>query len=128
MTNISQSLIERLYHLDISLMKLDRLNQLYKEYGDTCLKDLINSERPLFHFAPRDISFWEQFEIHLSAVYTMLGITDDGDVKKYLVNRCDNMSKLYKQLYAEFSTYKDLCYKYFNIRTRKDELSTDFQE
>ena len=128
MANISQSLIERLSHLEISLMKLDRLNGLYKEYGEGIINDLINSERPLFNFRIGDISFWEQFEIHLSAVYTMIEITDDGDVKRYLINRCDNMSKLYKKLYVEFSTYKDLCYKYFNIRTRKDELSTDFQE
>jgi len=128
MANISQSLIERLSHLEISLMKMDRLNGLYKEYGEACVNELINSDKPLFNFTTGDISCWEQFEIHLSAVYTMIGITDDGDVKKYLINRCDNMSKLYKKLYAEFSSYKDLCYKYFNIRTRKDELSTDFQE
>lgn len=128
MTNISQSLIERLSHLEISLMKMDRLNGLYKEYGDSCLTDLINSERPLFHFSTGDLTFWESFEIHLAAVYTMIGITDDSVVKKYLINRCDNMSKLYKQIYAEFATYKDLCYKYFNIRTRKDELTSDFQE
>ena len=128
MANISQSLIERLYHLESSLVKLDRLNQLYKELGETVLYDLVNSDRPLFHFTVGDISFWESFEIHLSAVYTILGMTDDGDVKKYLIIRCNNMSKLYKKLYVDFSNYKDLCYKYFTIRTRKDELSTDFQE
>lgn len=128
MTNISQSLIERLSHLEIGLMKMDRLNELYREYGEACITDLINSERPLFHFSTGDISFWESFEIHLSAVEAMIQITDDSVVKRYMLVRCDNMIKLYKKLYAEFATYKELCYKYFMIRTRKDELSLDFLE
>lgn len=128
MTNISQSLIERLSHLEIGLMKMDRLNELYRELGEVCISDLISGERPLFNFTTGDMAFWESFEIHLAAVYTMIQITDDSVVKRYMLVRCDNMTKLYKQLYAEFATYKDLCYKYFNIRTRKDELSTDFQE
>lgn len=128
MTNISQSLIERLSQLEISLMKMDRLNDLYREFGESCITDLINGERPLFNFTTGDISCWESFEIHLDAVYTMIGITDESPVKRYLINRCNNMSILYKQLYAEFSSYKELCYKYFTIRTRKDELTLDFQE
>lgn len=128
MANLSQSIIERLSHLEISLMKMYKLNELYKEYGEIGITDLINDERPLFHFTTGDMAFWASFEIHLTAVYTMIQITDDCVVKDYMINRCNMMNELYKQLYAEFDTYKELCYKYFNIRIRKDELTTDFQE
>lgn len=128
MSNISQSVLERLNQLELGLLKLDRINQLYEEEGHLIIPRLINYETPSLNITIGDLDFWGNFEIHLNAVETIINITDEGMIKNYALNRCINMSKLYHKLYKKFETYKDTIYKYIDIRNRKNNLNLDFTE